>query len=211
MNTQLQIENLKSRLDGLLGRRCADFLTDADHAEWSPKSIAQRGFDLIQIAIVVGVIGILLAGAFLGVPAVMAGVRANAEAQDLSAYMVAQQGLVEQGPIDNKSVTDRRLYNVDQTNGAIISNRFGGKVTIVGADGAPEITITSEAVPARACEKLVPNVANLFDKITVGTTVVRDIATVTTGDKKKTVLDRAALITACNVGGPVKITYVGNR
>ena len=169
----------------------------------------QRGFDLIQIAIVIGVIGILMAGAFLGVPAVMASVRATGEAQDLQAYVSNQQAaLNSSAKIDNASVIADKLYNVDMTTApGTLRNRFGGVQTIAGAPSVADFSITSTQVPSRACEKLIPVVAPLFEVITVDGKVIKDTRATT-----PVVLTRAAISTSCvGKSGVVTLLYNGTR
>ena len=170
----------------------------------------QRGFDLIQIAIVIGVIGILMAGAFLGVPAVMASVRATGEAQDLQAYVSNQQAQLNNSlQITNKTVIDEKLYNPDMVAGpTALRNRFSGTQTIEGDAGVATFTITSTQVPRRACEKLIPVVAPLFEIITVNETVVKNSRIAA-----PVLLNRATLGTACASAttGVATVVYEGIR
>lgn len=135
----------------------------------------QKGFDLVQIAIVIGVIGILMAAAFMGVPAIMASVRATGEARDLQSYVMRQQQDISAAEITNATVIASGHYNeqnVDPEKGTII-NRFGGKVEISSKVGDGRFKVDSNSVPYRACEKLIPIIAPAFETITVGGTAVK--------------------------------------
>lgn len=173
----------------------------------------QKGFDLVQIAIVIGVIGILMAAAFVGVPAIMASVRATGEARDLQSYVMRQQQDISAGTIDNRSVIAAGHYNeanVDTKNGTI-TNRFGGKVVIASIVGDGRFTITSSSVPYRACEKLIPIIAPAFEAIRVGET---DVKTATTP-----LASSANIVAACagtsggekSTSGTVEIVYTAPR
>lgn len=173
----------------------------------------QKGFDLVQIAIVIGVIGILMAAAFVGVPAIMASVRATGEARDLQSYVMRQQQDISAGAIDNSSVIAAGHYNeanVDSNNGTI-TNRFGGKVVIASIAGDGRFTITSSSVPYRACEKLIPIIAPAFEAIRVGET---DVKTATTP-----LASSANVVAACagasggqkSTSGTVEIVYTAPR
>lgn len=173
----------------------------------------QKGFDLVQIAIVIGVIGILMAAAFVGVPAIMASVRATGEARDLQSYVMRQQQDISPGAIDNKSVIAAGHYNeanVDSKTGKIL-NRFGGNVVIASSAGDGRFSITSSSVPYRACEKLIPIIAPAFEAIKVGGT---DVKTATSP-----LASSANIVAACagstggekSTSGTVEIVYTAPR
>lgn len=140
------------------------------------RSGRQRGFDLVQIAIVVGVIGVLMAAAFLGVPRVMASVKATADAQDLQTYALAIQQTPPVQTIDENYFKTNDLYpNAKRnTSGAPTAwvNRFGGVVAFAGTNGL--VGVTSAGVPTLACEKLIPIVAGTFDSINVGSVPLKE-------------------------------------
>ncbi len=173
----------------------------------------QKGFDLVQIAIVIGVIGILMAAAFMGVPAIMASVRATGEARDLQSYVMRQQQDISAAAIDNTSVIASGHYNeseVDTKTGKI-TNRFGGDVKIASPVGDGRFTITSTSVPYRACEKLIPIIAPAFETIKVGGTEVKTAST--------PLVPLAEIVKACagasgeqgGKSGTVTIEYIAPR
>jgi len=189
-------------------RQCGNVLCQGN----ASPSRRQKGFDLIQIAIVIGVIGILMAAAFVGVPAIMASVRATGEARDLQSYVMRQQQDISAAVIDNASVIAAGQYNeanVDTKNGTIV-NRFGGKVVIASAIGDGRFTITSSSVPYRACEKLIPIIAPAFEDIKVGGTQVKAPGT--------PIVSSAEIVKACAgsagggaASGTVEIVYTAPR
>lgn len=176
---------------------------------------AQRGFDLVQIAIVVGVIGVLMAAAFVGVPRVMASVRATGEAQDLQAFALAHQEIPATVDVNTAYLAANNLYPRSQltasTPGATAKdadipgkyvNRFGGDITLTHADLVT--TVLSKAIPTLACEKLVPIVAGSFRAVTVGTTIVKSV--------NGPLAAPSTFKTACNgAGGIVDITLTLKR
>lgn len=129
------------------------------------------GFDLIQISIVIAVMAVLMAGAFAGVPPVLARLRAAQEAQDLNAYVHDQDLMPFSTTGDiTKEVCSYRLYpEPGCVGGGVIRNRFGAGVKISRANqnGEPIITVMSLSVPSRVCKSLVPMVALTFDAISI--------------------------------------------
>lgn len=178
----------------------------------TPSRRKQKGFDLVQIAIVIGVIGILMAAAFMGVPAIMASVRATGEARDLQSYVMRQQQDISAAEISNTTVVAAGHYNesnVDPNTNKIV-NRFGGEVIIESAVGQGRFTVTSKSVPYRACEKLIPIIAPAFEKIEVGGVEVKS--------PSKPLLATPAIVKACagadqdgNSTGTVEIKYTAPR
>ncbi|UDM18822.1 type 4 pilus major pilin [Vogesella sp. XCS3] len=167
----------------------------------------QAGFDLVQISVAVAIIAFIMAIAFLAVPTVMTNIKVNAETGDIqqsvsNAARVSGSGADLTG-LNAAAAINLKLPPPDRISGTNIMNRFGGTVTwglsnLYGTNDG--IAVTSSGYNSDACAKLVPNVQAMFAKITIGTTVVKDI---TAG----TALTATALGTACNAAATVNIKY----
>lgn len=178
----------------------------------APRTRGRRqhaGFDLIQISIVIAVMAVLMAGAFAGVPPVLARLRAAQEAQDLNAY-VHDQDLMPFSTIGDitNEVCSYRLYpEPGCVGGGVIRNRFGADVKISRSNqsGEPIITVLSPSVPSRVCTSLVPMVALTFDAISIGP--VGAAGTPVKPLNGTTALDPASVNKLCNTSPFVTLQY----
>ncbi|AXE28455.1 hypothetical protein DK842_22780 (plasmid) [Chromobacterium phragmitis] len=146
----------------------------------------QAGFDLVQISVAVAIIAFIMAIAFLAVPTVMTNIKVNAETGDLQ-QMVSNAGRVagtgaDLSGLNAAAAINLRLAPPDRVFGGNINNRFGGTVAwalsnLFGSNDG--ISITSRGYGPEACSKLIPNVQTMFTRITVGSTVVKNLAAAT--------------------------------
>lgn len=138
----------------------------------------QAGFDLIQLSIVVGVIGVLMAAALVGVPRVMNGVRANGAVQDLQAMISSfQTGLATSSFSEaaDRSVTGFIRHGFISPSaivgGTSMRGRFGGDVQIApDADGygALAVNVKYPDVPSRVCPSLIMSLQGSVSMLKVG-------------------------------------------
>lgn len=145
-----------------------------------------KGFSLIELLLVLGVLAILLVAAFVVYPQVRDRNQANAEVSNLTAIkanvtnLYASKGGNYKG-LDNTVAVQARVYPSNMTtlagtgSGTSTANSaWGGDVTTVaGAGTNPRtFTVTYTAVPAGVCLGLVSGAAGNFSDITVGGTTV---------------------------------------
>nr|WP_224788634.1 type 4 pilus major pilin [Pandoraea terrae] len=185
----------------------------------------QRGMSLVEIGVVVALVGVLMAGAFVGVPAIMMNLKANGEVTDLqeaaagiqriamgSAITMPPSGTALGAPAAHAlgfypSHRFTSSTGSAGTGGAAttingLKNRFNGDITITPLDAivtgqGKGIEILSKAVPTAACVKVVGAVAGVFDEILVGSEAVKPF---------RGPLNMATLATGCAAENP-DVTY----
>jgi prepilin-type N-terminal cleavage/methylation domain-containing protein len=169
----------------------------------------EKGFTLIEVAIVVAIIATLLAGLKI-VPSILASNRANGEISQMPKITSSLQAHYFNKPnyvgLANSIVNSFEIVP-DSMNqgGSTISNRWAGTLTF-----APTTTTTANdsfsmvytQVPSNECKKIVMGVAENFLKVSVGSTVVKAVG----GS-----VDDATLATACDSASQNSITYVGSK
>lgn len=153
----------------------------------------QRGFDLIQLAVVVGVIGVMMAGALVGVPRVMNGMRANSAIQDLQTMITMYQTGVATGTFSfpaDRTVPGFLAHGFINpsvvVNNADMRGRFGGNVVIAGATanyGTLAVNVTYPNVPTRSCPSIVMSIQDSVSQIKVGATELKSDSTPFDGTK----------------------------
>lgn len=165
-----------------------------------------KGFSLLELLLVLGVIAALVVGAFIVYPKVQASQRAEAESKNLatiqagvkSLYTSASSfsGLTNTVAVGAKVFPDNMLIGTGTS--ASVVNTFKGIVTVVSANTGPSsttgssFTITYNNVPAAECTKIISAVAGNFYIAKVGSTTVKAAGSS---------LDVASTSTACNSGG----------
>lgn len=139
-----------------------------------------RGFSLVEILLVIGIIIALAIAAFVLYPRVQMSQQANQESSNLTAIAAQTKQVFSNGVYDgltNDVALAARIFPTTMTQnltaaGSPVRNVWKGAVTI--ADAAPttagtrEFVITYNAVPAEACVRLATGVGNNFDQIRVG-------------------------------------------
>ncbi|WP_075208443.1 type 4 pilus major pilin [Klebsiella michiganensis] len=165
-----------------------------------------KGFSLLELLLVLGIIAALVVGAFIVYPKVQASQRAEAESKNLatiqagvkSLYTSASSfsGLTNTVAVGAKIFPDNMLVGTGTS--ASVVNTFKGNVTVVSANTGPSsatgssFTITYNNVPAAECTKIVSAVAGNFYIAAVGSTTVKAAGSS---------LNVASTSTACNSGG----------
>jgi prepilin-type N-terminal cleavage/methylation domain-containing protein len=180
-----------------------------------------KGFTLIEILLVIGIIAILAIAAFVIFPQVQASSRANNEQNNIATIAAGVKNLYgsagKYDGVTNDVINVARIFPASMNGGSnatgvSIKSSWDGAVSVlpVGA-AAPykNFSITYSAVPAAVCTKLVPAIAANFDKVSVGTgatpTVVKDVTVPATAT-----LDVAGMVTACGAATAPDITLVSN-
>lgn len=166
----------------------------------------KKGFSLLELLLVLGIIAALVVGAFIVYPKVQASQRSEAESKNLatiqagvkSLYTSASSfsGLTNTVAVGAKVFPDNMLIGTGTS--ASVVNTFKGNVTLASAATGPSstagssFTITYNNVPAAECTKIVSATAANFYTVTVGSTTV-----LPAGGS----LDVASAASACNTGG----------
>ncbi|MDR3397881.1 MAG: type 4 pilus major pilin [Pandoraea sp.] len=165
----------------------------------------QRGVTLVELSVAVAVMGMIMAGALVGVPKLMDTVRGTQETKDLQMAVVAVQNAVMAGQLttgtDAKGLDDLGLMGAMQrTDTNKYLNRFGGLVVVEnlpgsGSDAPPVgIKVISKTVPSSQCQKLISSLHPAFATVKVNGTELK---------RMNTAFDPAKLAAACSSSGDV--------
>lgn len=183
-----------------------------------------KGFSLVELLLVLGVLAILLVAAFVVFPQVRDRNQANAEVTNLTTIKAGASNLYASRGGDYTGLTntvaiDARLFPTSMPvtgTGAsrAVTSSWGQPVTVAAADAADggprRFNITYNAVPPGVCLGMVAGAATNFEQVTVGTTAVITDGTTATELSAGGRFDPAAAATACGVGTPQNIVFRSN-
>ncbi|VGD51134.1 Bundle-forming pilin [Klebsiella pneumoniae] len=168
---------------------------------------SKKGFSLLELLLVLGIIAALVVAAFIVYPKVQASQRAQAESNNIAAIQAGVKalytstssftGLTNSVAAKANIFPDNMLINSGTFARPI--NAFKGDVTLASANTGPSgatgssFTITYDNVPAAECTKIITAAAGNFYTAGVGTA----------GNVKAAgeVLDVAKTATQCQNGG----------
>ena len=166
----------------------------------------QKGFSLLELLLVLGIIAALVVGAFIVYPKVQASQRAEAESKNIATIQAGVKSLYTSASsysgLTNTVAVSAKIFPDNMLSGSgttTVVNTFKGPVTVAEATTGPSatagssFTITYGDVPAAECTKIVTAAAGNFYAAGVGTA----------GNVKAAggVLDVAKTATQCNTGG----------
>ncbi|VVE04870.1 prepilin-type cleavage/methylation domain-containing protein [Pandoraea pneumonica] len=161
----------------------------------------QRGVTLVELAVAVAVMGLIMAGAMVGVPRLMASVKLNQEIKDWQMASLAVQNMVMGGSFPTTdlatNIPTSPVVEGFNRNGTKILNRFGGAVSFDSVPGdypSTGMQVVSEGYPSAQCVDFVTKMYPTFSTITVGSIAV----------KTKDSNDMSGIQTACTTG-PVPV------
>ncbi|VVD65030.1 prepilin-type cleavage/methylation domain-containing protein [Pandoraea iniqua] len=136
----------------------------------------QRGVTLVELAVAVAVMGLIMAGAMMGVPRLMASVKLTQEIKDWQMASISVQNAVASGRLLNTAtqadVTAAGIVDsFNKPTATTILNRFGGVVTVVGIGTAPfpssGVTVTSADYPTEQCKEFGSKLLNVFSTLSI--------------------------------------------
>lgn len=173
----------------------------------------QKGFTLVELLLVVGLIALGAVVAYITFPKVQSTSRANAEATNINTIASGINnlyagsntftGLTNEVLINGKGAPERMVGA-----GNTLVNSLGGAVTIgtatLPAGGVTDnhYQITWEGIPEAECVKLGTGVANNFVDVTINGTAVKTYP----GEE---VADPVTVTTACDQGGANILVFRG--
>lgn len=172
----------------------------------------QRGFSLIELLIVIGIIIALVAAVILFRPAIMnmaksvqAAMRITSTAESLSQAFRTANGdystLSNTNAINGRWVPDAWVQGTNLQ----LRNEWGGAITLssTNLDGGSNnaYQIVSASIPSSACSRIVESAGMGMETVTVGTTEVKAFGATT--------IAPGTLATACATANSVSITLVG--
>ncbi|ENN9152056.1 TPA: prepilin-type N-terminal cleavage/methylation domain-containing protein [Escherichia coli] len=151
------------------------------------KRKSKKGFSLLELLLVLGIIAALVVAAFIVYPKVQASQRAQAESNNIATIQAGVKalytsassftGLTNTVAVQAKIFPDNMLSGSGTTAKPI--NAFKGNVTLAAAATGPSsaagssFTITYDNEPAAECVKIATAAAGNFYITTVGTKVVK--------------------------------------
>lgn len=167
------------------------------------KRKSKKGFSLLELLLVLGIIAALVVAAFIVYPKVQASQRAQAESNNIATIQAGVKALYTSASsftgLTNSVAVQAKIFPDNMLSGSGTSakpvNAFKGNVTLAaaatGASAAAgsTFTITYSNVPAAECVKITTAAAGNFYIATVGTKIVKPA---------DGTLDVAATAAACN-------------
>lgn len=161
----------------------------------------KKGFSLLELLLVLGIIAALVVGAFIVYPKVQASQRAEAESKNIATIQAGVKALYTSASsysgLTNTVATNAKIFPDNMLNGTSVINVFKGNVTLATSTESPSgvansaFTITYANIPAAECTKIIAAAAGNFYVAKVGTTTVKAAGSI---------LDVAATTTACASG-----------
>jgi type II secretory pathway pseudopilin PulG len=169
------------------------------------------GFSLIELLLVIGFIAGALVLAFVTYPKVQATNRANVEAQHITIFSGGIKNLYATAQnfatLTNTVLLQAKIVPDDlQVADPLITNIWGGAITVAPAAGNLSYTITYAGVPRSECVKLGTSVSVNFLKLTIQGTTIFD-RTATGGSVN---LDPALVSATCVDGQVNALVFTGN-
>ena len=154
----------------------------ARRSELAKKSglIKKRGYSMIEIAIGTVIVGLLLAVTISYVRGILADNRSNAELQELPMVVSKITKMYNNRPtfngISTAILAANGVYPAERVNGAVITNRFGGAVTVAAATTSiadDSVTLTYTLVGESECKAIIPQLDNSMTSMSVNSTAVK--------------------------------------
>ena len=166
----------------------------------------QRGFSLVEVLLVLGIIAVLAIAAFIIYPQVMSSSRANTEQSNIMSITAATKNLYQGRygaagtnllpTINQARGIPNSMNGGDFSAGAVITSSWGGGValeTVAGATGGTAFSLSYQDVPFEVCHKLIPALIPNFDTVLVGATTLTKTAA------------PADIVGACGTSGAVDV------
>ena len=151
------------------------------------KRKSKKGFSLLELLLVLGIIAALVVAAFIVYPKVQASQRAQAESNNIATIQAGVKALYTSASsftgLTNTVAVQAKIFPDNMLSGSGTAakpiNAFKGNVTLAATATGPSsaagtsFTITYDNVPAAECVKIATAAAGNFYITTVGTKVVK--------------------------------------
>ncbi|MGC7404877.1 type II secretion system protein [Pandoraea pneumonica] len=147
----------------------------------------QRGVTLVELAVAVAVMGMIMAGALVGVPALMTSLKTTRTVTELQQIVAKAHGAFGTGILTGdgagRATTDpgfNSLFEELPPSGTAgeYRNQFGGVTrgvnVVVNSAVKTGAVFEYTNIPAKACEKIIPQVAANFTTILANGVPVKD-------------------------------------
>ncbi|ECT9551546.1 prepilin-type N-terminal cleavage/methylation domain-containing protein [Salmonella enterica] len=168
---------------------------------------SRRGFSLLELLLVLGVIAVLVVAAFIVYPKVQVSQRIQTEIRNI---LTIQNGIRElyisqanssDNMVRTEAVIAAKIFPEDMLNNhfKFPTNLFGGRVSVGKSFAFFEIQY--EQVPEHDCVKIITGIYNNFERIDINNTTVK----YPTNDR---VLDVETITKECDSGKRNKINFM---
>ncbi|GKW19627.1 hypothetical protein PEC302107_13560 [Pectobacterium araliae] len=173
------------------------------------KRKSKRGFSLLELLLVLGIIAALVVAAFIVYPKVQASQRATAESNNIATIQAGVKSLYAAASsysgLSTPIAYQAKIFPDNMLNGSVPVNAFKGNVVIGTSTDSPSgaansaFMITYLNVPASECAKIVSGVGANFYSVAIGT----GAAALTSGNVRKASsdIDMARVASMCDTGG----------
>ncbi|QDH57987.1 prepilin-type N-terminal cleavage/methylation domain-containing protein [Pandoraea pnomenusa] len=166
----------------------------------------QRGVTLVELSVAVAVMGLIMAGAMVGVPRLMNSVKLSQEMKDWQMSALAVQNGVASGILTTQSTPEKILEMAvaepfNRTNGGkSLLNRFGGNITINPVPGttypSSGVMVKSVGYPSAQCEEFAAKMIGTFATLSINGAEI----------KKGDAVDKTKIVDACKSNGGSDVT-----
>lgn len=149
---------------------------------------SKKGFSLLELLLVLGIIAALVVAAFIVYPKVQASQRAQAESNNIATIQAGVKALYTSASsftgLNNSVAVQAKIFPDNMLSGSGSAakpiNAFKGNVVVASANTGPSaatgssFTITYENVPAAECTKIITAAAGNFYIAQVGGATVKE-------------------------------------
>lgn len=129
--------------------------------------LSRKGFNLIEAAIVLGVVGLVIGGIWVGAATVSENYKVNKTASDLELIVKNAQNLIsfrDAEAIGNIEITsmlrDAGVFPKDFINGNLVKSQFGGNVRANLLDGS-RIDFSFDKIKSSSCSRLIVKISSI--------------------------------------------------
>lgn len=128
-----------------------------------------KGFSLIEILLVIGIIAVLAIAAFIIFPQVQASSRANTEQSNIMTIAAGVKNLFNgrYAGLTNTVAIQGNIVPASMVSGSTINSSWGTAVQLAPGSPTTMFTITYNNIPTEVCLKLVPGLVQNFERITL--------------------------------------------
>jgi type II secretory pathway pseudopilin PulG len=134
----------------------------------------QKGFDLIQLGLVVALIGLLMSGALVGVPKLIDSIKTNQQTSDIRSFIASGQSIFALLPANE--ITIAAIFNTDMYPTKFTSvtdlttpSRFGSNLVITKTAADTRVIQIDLGIPtSKVCMQIATEFSGLAKAITIG-------------------------------------------
>jgi hypothetical protein len=126
-----------------------------------------RGFNLIEAAIVLGVVGLVIGGIWVAASAMLENYKISKSIEDLKFIAINTQKIISVATANTLGTQDITTFAIssgivpnDLVHGTSVKNRFGGALSLANHSSGPRFFIGITTIPKSSCMKLLTSVSS---------------------------------------------------